>query len=103
MKKGTLILTTEGGQRKMSYSLVDGVYYMSTKSKTNKVAQIKQNNQVAIDLDNAIYHAELISKDNNAYKEVRQTYLSTMPKIQRIIFSKLFGRKNDMFIVLKVK
>lgn len=101
MKKGTLVLTTNGGERKMSYSLVDGTYYMSTKSKTNKVAQIKADNQVSIDLDNKAYTAVLIPKGDAEYERVRATYISTMGGFQAFVYKNLFGKKNDMFIVLK--
>lgn len=41
MSKGTLMLNTDIASRKMSYSKVEGVIYMSTKSNSNKIAQIK--------------------------------------------------------------
>ncbi len=101
MKKGTLVLKTDGGERKMSYTLVDGIYYMSTKSHTKKVAQIKANNQVSIDLDDISYTATLIAKGTDRYSDTKSIYLSTMPKLQQFVFAKIFGRKNDMFIMLQ--
>lgn len=100
MEKGTLVLTTNGGERKMSYSLVDGVYYMATKSNSNKIAQIKADKKVAIDLDQNTYDAMLVAQDVATFDDVQATYLSTMGRIQGFMYKNIFGRKNDMFIVL---
>ncbi len=103
MEKGTLELKTNGGQRKMSYSLVDNTYYMATKSNSNKIAQIKKDSNVTIDLNDKKYITKLISKDESNYNDTKEIYLSTMPKFQRFIYKNLFGKKNDMFIILEVR
>ncbi len=100
MTKGTLVLTTNGGERKMSYSHVNGVYYMATKSSSIKVKQIEADSKVSIDLDAISYEAHLIASDNDNYSKVMDTYLSTMPKFQKFIYNNMFGKKNDIFIVL---
>lgn len=100
MKKGTLVLKTNGGERKMSYSHVNGIYYMATKSTSNKVKQINEDSQVLIDLDQTKYEAHLIGKDSEHYNQSMETYLSTMPKFQKFLYKNMFGKKNDMFIVL---
>lgn len=101
MAKGTLVLTTNGGERKMSYSLVEGTYYMATKSNSNKIEQINKDNQVSIDLDDKTYTAELIAKDSDLFASTKQTYLSTMGGFQAFLYKSMFGKKNDMFIILK--
>lgn len=101
MAKGTLVLKTNGGERKMSYSLVDGTYYMATKSNSNKITQIKADKNVTIDFDNKAFNALLVAKEDNGYDEIRNTYLSTMGGFQRFMYKNMFGKKNDMFIVLK--
>lgn len=101
MAKGTLVLKTNGGERKMSYSLVDGTYYMATKANSNKIAQIKADKTVAIDLENRSFNAVLIAKEDQGFVEIRNTYLSAMGGFQRFLYKTMFGRKNDMFIVLK--
>lgn len=101
MSKGTLELKTNGGQRKMSYSLVNGTYIMATKANSNKVAQIKADSKVTIDLERRFYNAELIGIDDLLYNATKEKYVSTMGGFQKFIYSHLFGKKNDMFIVLK--
>ncbi len=101
MQKGTLVLTTNGGERKMNYSLVEGTYYMATRSATNKVDQIKADNNVSIDLNDKAYTAELVESNNVHYEEVKTIYLSTMGGFQRFLYKNMFGKKNDMFIILK--
>lgn len=101
MEKGTLVLTTNGGERKMSYSLIDGTYYMSTTSDSNKVKQINADNQVTIDLDDKVYTAQLISKDKDSYQAAKATYLSAMGGFQTFMHKYVFGRKSDMMIILK--
>lgn len=101
MTKGTLVLKTNGGERKMSYSLVDGAYVMATRADSNKIKQIKADDQVSIDLEDKTYTAELIAKDDQSFATTRDTYLSTMGGFQSFIYKNFFGKKNDMFIVLK--
>ncbi len=81
MEKGTLILKTEGGERKMSYSLLKGKYYLATKSSSNK--------------------ANLVGESQAKYKEIKNIYLSAMPNFQKFLYRNLFGKKNDMFIILE--
>ncbi len=101
MAKGTLVLTTNGGERKMSYSLVEGTYYMATKSDSNKVGQIKVDNNVTIDLNESAYNALLVGSNDASYEEVKTVYLSTMGSFQKFLYKNMFGKKNDMFIILK--
>lgn len=101
MSKGTLMLNTDVASRKMSYLEVDGKFYMSTNSTSNKVAQIKINNQVTTDLDGNKHIAKLVAKGDENFNEIKKMYLSAMPKFQKLLYKCLFGRKHDMFIVFE--
>lgn len=103
MEKGTLELTTNGGNRKMSYTLIDGVYYMSSKSQTNKIAQIKADNQVTINLEDGLYEATLVLATDSDFAKTKDIYTSSMSKVQKFVYCNLFGRKNDIFIILHKK
>lgn len=101
MSKGTLVLKTNGGERKMSYSLINGTYIMATKSTSNKVAQINADSKVTIDLERRFYHASLVGTDDLLYNATLEKYVSTMGGFQKFMYNHLFGKKNDMFIILK--
>lgn len=101
MAKGTLVLKTNGGERKMSYSLVDGTYYMATKSNSNKISQIKADKNVSIDVTDKDFTAVLVAKEDKDFNQIRNTYLSTMGGFQKFLYKNMFGKKNDMFIILK--
>lgn len=96
--KGVMTLKTEGGERKMHYSVIGGKIYTTTDTNTNKVKQIKANNKVKIDLTDKDYIASLYSDTEEADKLLKE-YIQTQSGIAKII-GKYVKTKNRTVIVL---
>lgn len=79
-EKGTMLLITNGGERKMHYAQIDGKIYTSTGKDTNKVKQIEADNICYINDQSNKYKATIIEDS-----KVLEKYRNSMSRFSRII------------------
>lgn len=98
-KSGTLLLKTNGGERKMHYIIDNDNIVMTTKGDSNKVKQIEADNIVSIDLNDKTYCAEIIN-DEAIVAQYKEKINQSHKGIQKI-FAKFLGANSKTIILLK--
>ncbi len=74
--KGLMIVTTKSGSRKMNYQIIDGKTMTTTDPTSKKVADIKEDSVVAIDISEKKYQAEVIMGIEGL--ELKEMYVSLL-------------------------
>lgn len=96
-EKGTMVLGTKGGSRKMHYATIEGKVYTSTGVDTNKVKQIKEDSMCSINDSGYCYSAKVL--DGQEGIDMLEQYRSKMGFMNKMI-NIFIGSKTPVVIEL---
>ncbi len=99
IENGVFNFVTNGGERKMHYMFDGDKYYLLTPSKSNKVAQIKEDNKVSIDINDNEYIAHIYTDEKVA--EVKDLFQANLKGFNKFM-NRYIGKKNDAAIILEL-
>lgn len=96
-EKGTMVLGTKGGSRKMHYAIIEDKVYTSTGVDTNKIIQIKEDKMCSVNDSGYCYSARVLDGDEGS--KMLEEYRNKMGFMNKMI-NIFIGSKTPVVIEL---